>query len=311
MINFFRVERSTNNHQIKHMKKLNRIITALAGLLSPRPIINMANAFPPKPDEAKGGEGGKPAPTPAPGQETPKGVAASDPGKGSSPDPGTGKTFDYRKMVLQLLGLGDEQDEAKITEAYNACMAMEPDEETKAVQGKLNETTIAKDEAEEEAKEAKAANEQLKKELETALLAANESTDAVARAERAEAAFANERNAHCRAIVNIAVAQGKLNKKQADEKYELLANAKTAEDFDKLTKQIANTQASFNTATSIGELNRTIAPGTASHEFKEMVNESMKADPKHDWSFHWAKVSKSEKGQSLLAQMKQPQGLDK
>ena len=108
-------------------------------------------------------------------------------------------------------------------------------------------------------------------------------------------------------MVNSAIATGKLTKAEADAKIIELATAKSPEEFEAGCKLIANARQRYATKSSLDELGRTAAPGTASHEFLSMVNEAVKTDPKHDYAWHWANISKTEKGKGLLASMKQPE----
>ena len=304
------------------------------GLLSPRTVL-MANAEAPKAgaknptpvqpntDDGKqnntdgvpqskpaGSDDGVPPSDDVTGaDQSKKAVQTGDAGKGSSPDPGTGKTFDFRQMLLNLLGLDDTADEVMINTAYKACMATEPDAYENAIQGKMNDAMTAKDQ------QVKSANEKaegLQKQLDELTSAANESKGehdgAIARAERAEGAFANERNAHAKTIAAFAVVSGKLSKANAANAEKQLANAKTGEEFATIRDQIIGANSIFSVTSTTSGLDRTSAPGTASQQFTEMVNESMAQDTgkKHNYDWHYSKVAKSEKGKALIAEMKQP-----
>jgi hypothetical protein len=269
----------------------------------PAAFANAEAPIPPTGPQPGGSEGAKPEDNNA-GKGTP-----------SNPDIGTGKTVDYRKMVMDLLGLGEDADEAKVSEAFNACMAMEPDAETKAIKGKLSEATLAVDKSEAGKAQALAdkaavekANEELKAKIDSQeKLAANETARAVA----AEGAFANERNAHSKTIVACATKMGLLSKADADKKVVELANAKTDTEFSSLATETLSGSVKIQVNSMVGELGRTIAPGTAGEKFTAMVNESMKADSdsktKTNFDFHWSKVCKSSEGQAVLASMRQPQ----
>ena len=52
----------------------------------------------------------------------PRLAANEDPGLGKGIDPGTGKPFDFRKMVMGLLGLGDDADDNMVNTAFKSCM---------------------------------------------------------------------------------------------------------------------------------------------------------------------------------------------
>ena len=138
-------------------------------------------------------------------------------------------------------------------------------------------------------------------------LIANEQPKLQARAEAAEAAFANERNERITLLVANAITTGRITKAQGDDKTKELANAKDEAEFTAIVSDMANARSRYQMNSTTENLGRTIAPGTASNEFLTMVNEAVKADPKHDFTWHWAACGKSEKGKSLLASMKQPE----
>lgn len=286
-------------------KSVKAVVALLAVAFSQPATVNFANAVqpppPPKPDAG--------AAAPAAGAG-----GTGDAGKGQQPDPATGKTFDFRKMVMDLLGLGDQATDEDVTSAFNSCMATEPAEEDKAIKGKLDEATAGKTAAEGDlavaqktaSDHAAAAHSAVAKLAEAT--AQNEKL--LKRAELAEGAFANERNAHIQSMCNGAVALGKLTKAEGEVKVKELANAKTPAEFEAGVALIANAKTKFQTGSQIGTLERTIAPGTASNEYLTMVNEAVKADPKHDFTWHWSNVGKTEKGKALLAGMKQPERND-
>ena len=271
-----------------------------------RPTANFANAFPPKKDGSAPAAGAK------------QSGGTEDPGKGTSPDPGTGKTFDFRKMLLELLGLPDDAQDTDVQQAYNSCMATEPGADAQQAKGQVDEAMKGKNASDQNAAHAQAQAQQAGGERDAALAQAHTAVQNLAKAqqanevlarrcERAEGAFANERNEHIKTMVNSAIATGKLTKAEADAKIIELANAKSPEEFEAGCKLIANARQRYATKSSLDELGRTAAPGTASHEFLSMVNEAVKTDPKHDYAWHWASISKTEKGKGLLASMKQPE----
>ena len=259
-----------------------------------------------------------PAPAKAPqtavADATKEANGTEDPGKGKSPDPATGKTFDFRKMLMELLGLSDQATDDDVTQAYNSCMTTEPDEEAKAVKGKLDEAVAGKTEAEGKVAVAEKTAADHAASAHDAITKLHETTQAneelVKRCELAEGAFANERNAHVKTLVDSAVLLGKLTKADGEKKVIELANAKTPAEFEAGVALIANAQTKLGT-TSIslaGEgLTRTIAPGTASGKFLTMVNEACATDKKHDFAWHWSNCGKSEAGKALLSSMKQPE----
>ena len=296
-------------------KYIASVVTLLAAAFA-KPV-TFANATPPF--DPKVATGHAAAPTAPPAQ----GAAPVFPGSGATGgDAGTGRTVDFKKMLMQLLGLDDTADEAAVSNAFNACMATEPDKDDEVIKGKLDEAMTAKDkadsdkaEAEKKFGESKAANEKLTAQLaEKETLMANAKTELETRATKAEEAFANERNAHSKTIVVNAITSGRLTKAEGEAKEKELANAKTPEEFATLVKAIANARTQLQTTGTVGVLERTIAPGTASHEFQTAVQNLCNEDSstRHDkWAFHWGAFSKTEKGKALLAQMKQPQSSKK
>ena len=280
-------------------------LLAVADFFSPT--ANFANAFPPKKDGGSPTSGAKTTPPPA-GKSA---GGTEEPGKGTSPDPGTGKTFDFRKMLLELLGLPDDAQDQDVQQAYNSCMATEPGADAQQAKGQVDEAMKGKNDSDQQAAQAGTERDSALAQAHTAvqnLAKAQQANEVlVRRCERAEGAFANERNAHIQTMVNSAVATGKLSKAEGEAKVIELANAKTPEEFEKGSQLIANARQRYATKSSLDELGRTAAPGTASGEFLAMVNEAVKTDPKHDFAWHWAQCGKTEKGKSLLASMKQPE----
>jgi hypothetical protein len=271
------------------------------------PPANFANGtFPPKKADGAA-DGGKSAAAPAPKTDAPTGPVPAS----------TGDTFDFRKMLLQLLGLPDDAQDADVTQAYNSCMATEPDEQTKAVKGKLDAANQGQATAEAGAAthaaaahaavaklaEAQGATTQAQGQAQQ-LKAANEAL--VKRCELAEGAFANERNSHIETMCNAAVITGRLTKAEATTRQNNLAGAKTPAEFETMVNEISALPPKLSMTSQTAELERTIAPGTASGKFLTMVNEAHKADPKHGFEWHWSNCGKSAEGKSLLDSMRKP-----
>lgn len=291
---------------MKHSIKV--LCAAVAACFSPQ-IRNAANEFPPKKETAAENKDSETKPIDKAGQP--------EPGKGTSPDPGTGKTTDYRKMVLSLLGLGDEVDEAAVSEAFNACMSTEPDEDDKVIKGKLDEAMKGKNDAEAGKVAAEGTAAEHAATAHDAIAKLHESTKAnealQVRVTAAETAFANEHNRLAEAHVILAIKDGRLSRAQKDEKLKELANTKTPEEFETGIKNLANMTRRFSVESVTTDLERTIAPGTASEAFQTMVNEAVAADASNradKWSHHWSAVGKTEKGKALLASMRQPQRIE-
>ena len=230
----------------------------------------------------------------------------------------TGDTFDFRKMLLQLLGLPDDAQDEDVTQAYNSCMATEPDEQAKAVKGKLDEAQQGKVAAEGDAAthaaaahaavaklaEAQTATTQAKGQAQQ-FQKANEAL--VKRCELAEGAFANERNEHIQTMCNAAVLTGRMTKAEADVRAAKLAGAKTPDEFTTMVNEISEMKPKVSLTSQTTELERTIAPGTASDKFLTMVNEAVAKDPKHSYEWHWGNCGKSSEGKALLESMRKPQ----
>jgi hypothetical protein len=275
------------------MNKLNRIITAVAGLFAPVKL--MANNT-----EAHGGG------------EIKTSDGSGEKGKGQMPDPGTGKSLDFKKMVLSMLGLGDDAMEDAVKTAYDHAMTFEPEAADKAIAGKviMGEKAIKANEelAEKivnlETAETTASNEKKTADEKIATLE-QEKKDLTARAEKAEGQFANERQLRIKTFISANILHGRLTKAEGDAKEKELANSKTEEEFANIVKVVEEIKPKYTTQTA--NLGRTIAPGTASSRLLEMVNESQKADPKHDYNWHWSKVTKSEEGKAIIAGMQKSQ----
>jgi hypothetical protein len=194
----------------------------------------------------------------------------------------------------------DAAQDTDVTAAYNTCMTTEPDEADKAVKGKLQKAN-----EDLQAATTLAANEKTAKETE-----AKKAADLLKRAELAEGAFANERNAHIDTIITDAILLGKITKAEGETHKTTMANAKNPTEFDAAVKNVVNAKAKAGSEKILSaNLERTIAPGTASHKFQTMVNEAVEKDTTKradKWGFHWAACSKTDAGKALLAEMRQP-----
>lgn len=284
-----------------------RTLTAVAGFCRAAftAPVNFANDGPPNPVKDKGGDGD-------PGQQQNSPVPAS-----------TGDTFDFQKMLLQLLGLPDNADPAAIQQAFNSCMATEPqataapgaaDQQPPAAGGgdagadgaaAAAHAAVAKlAEAHKATATAQGQAQQFKGQAQKTQ-AANEIL--VKRCELAEGAFANERNEHIATMCNMAVVSGRMTKAEADVRKAKLAGAKNPQEFVTMVNEISALPVKIATSSITNELERTIAPTTASGKFLTMVNEAVAADPKHDFDFHWKKCGQTEAGKSLLDSMRKPQ----
>ena len=254
------------------------------------------------------------------GRREPYRLAANeDPGLGKGIDPGTGKPFDFRKMVMGLLGLGDDADDNMVNTAFKSCMNTKPESAAIAMKAELQKAN----------EDLQAANEKLSKSKTVKLVAgteelgeitvANEDTGKtiiekisalLKRATDAEAAFANERNERSKVIVNFAgVGTGRITKAESEAQVKILAHAKTPAEFDAAVTTINSLPVKYQTTSSTTNLGRTLAPGTAGQKYTEMVNEAVAADTTkraNKWDYHWQAVGKSEKGKALLAEMRQP-----
>ena len=251
---------------------------------------------------------------------TPYRLAANeDPGLGKGIDPGTGKPFDFRKMVMGLLGLGDDADDNMVNTAFKSCMNTKPESAAIAMKAELqkaNEDLLAANAKVDGQKSIvlKIADTEI-----GTIMVSNETTgatiiqkisDLVKRATDAEAAFANERNERSKVIVNFAgVGTGRITKAESDAQVKILANAKTPAEFDAAVTAINSLPVKYQTTSSTTNLGRTLAPGTAGQKFTEMVNEAVAADTTkraNKWDYHWQACGKSEKGKAMLAEMRQP-----
>lgn len=228
--------------------------------------------------------------------------------EGSAPDFGTGKTFDYRKMVLSLLGLDDQADEGKVMNAYNACMTYEPSEADKAIKSKVAGMEKANEDLKTEIKEKEtlAANETARaKTLEDEKTALEKrATEAEAKATESAAAFANERSARIKFFVDGWMKAGVITKAESESVTTELANAK---DFDAKLKEMANKKPVMSTTSMTLNLASERTTGvSAQQEIQKMVANEM-TEKKVTYEKAWDTVKKSEKGKGLLASMKQPQ----
>ncbi len=217
-------------------------------------------------------------------------------------DPGTGKTTDYRKLVMSLLGLGESANEDDVMTAYNTAMATDADEAANVIKSKVagmekaNEALTTKLNE----KEVLVANEvAAKKKLET------EKADLEKRAVQAEGSFANERQARIKLIVGRAVADGKLPAAEIEATEKLLANAK---DFDSEVETLNKRTKILNVTSDTGDLGTGRNKGvSASQEFANEVVKAQRDNPKFSYDQAWQAVSKSEKGKALMAEMHKPE----
>lgn len=262
--------------------------------------------------------------------------------------PMTGGTFDFRKMVLTLLGLPDDAPENMLNEAYELAMNTEvPEaaEQVKAANAKADElqtkleaanTEIAtlKQKATEAPKPVEVKIKLLGEEV-TALCANSESATALTklaesaqskyteietRATTAAANFVNERQAHRKRILSALMQEGRLTKADAEKADEELSKPEfaNAEQFDAKVAELANKPGKYGTKPSIiTMLNDGLSEGnknkgmvtSAANEMSKLVDEEM-AKTK-DYTTAWNNVARTEKGKALLSTMRQPEHVRK
>jgi hypothetical protein len=230
----------------------------------------------------------------------------------SAPDFGTGKTFDFRKMVLSLLGLGDQADEGSVMNAYNACMATDADAD-KVIKSKVagmekaNEDLAAKLKEKEElaANETKAKTDSEAKVIQLT----NEKTALEKRATDAEGNFANERAARINLIVTGWTKAGQVTGAEVADIKKQLANAK---DFDAEVIAVGKRNPRINTDSITVNLTEggPVVNNNAAQEFQKLVANEMTTS-KLTYEAAWANVKKSDKGKALMEQMKQPEKAQK
>lgn len=242
---------------------------------------------------------------------------------GASKDPAAGVSFDFRKMVLSLLGLPEDADQKMVNEAYEQAMNCEPGEDfkkLKANEAQLTETTTALQTANEKLTETAntltAANE-AKAKVETEINAVNaQLTAANERVIKAEANAANARQSLRKFIGAALIKEGRLTKAQWDKEEAELSKPEfaNAEQFDARVQELSKRESTFGVTSSIvgmlnelGEMNANKGNvQTAANEVQKLVANEMAANPKMSYDEAWANVKRTEKGKGLLAQMAQP-----
>jgi hypothetical protein len=215
---------------------------------------------------------------------------------------GTGKTTDYEKMVKSLLGLGEAANEDDVMTAFNTAMATEADEDDKVIRSKVAGMEKANEELTTKLneKETLAANEQTARKK-----AEQEKADMEKRANQAEGAFANERQARIKMIVGEAVKNGQLTAAEAPDTEKNLANSK---DFDADVLALSKKGKILHTTSSTDDLGTGRNKGVkASEEFANEVGKTMRENPKFSYDQAWKHVSATDKGKALMAEMHKPE----
>lgn len=293
------------------MKTLNKILSAVAALLNPRATL-----------------------------------AANEQAANENPVPMVGEQFDFRKMVLNLLGANEETTNEELSGLYSSCMACDPgDPKLKANEKALEDAeaklTAANAElakrgevklkvAGKEITVALAANGQdggLAEALAAANAALDEQAGKLAKAEadlkaangeatKHQAAFANERQARRKAALGVLVANGRLTKAQAEAADADLQKPEFAnsEQFDAKLAELAKAGGLYASNSTLdamfGELGESVANRNTDSKKASADFAALVANEQAatglDYTSAWAKVKASDKGKALFAQMQSP-----
>jgi multidrug efflux pump subunit AcrA (membrane-fusion protein) len=246
-------------------------------------------------------------------------------GEAANMAPMSGGTFDFKKMVCQLLGIPEDQSSSEmVNERFKEAMNCDMGDDLKkqkaneadladaqskllAANGELTKTTTTLAQ-EQEAKTKAEAQATL---TATQLLAANE------RVTKAEAAAANARQNLRKFIGAALIKEGRLTRAQWGKEEAELSKPEfaNAEQFDARVNELSKRESTFGVTSSIiamladlGEMSANKGNAqTAANEVGKMVSAEMTANPKLSYDDAWANVKRTEKGKGLMEQMKQPQ----
>lgn len=238
--------------------------------------------------------------------------------------------FDFKKMVMSLLGLTDDTLDDCLIGKYNSAMGFAPDAGMKA-----NAEAYDKAQADLAAANTKLAERKPRKvklgavefdadltdsefkALDGAVAAANAAAPAAdalnKRVVDAEGLAANARQQLVKVCSAVLIKEGRVTKAEmeATEK-DLAANAADPAAFDKKLAELSKRTSAYGVASTIFAMLDNLGEGvsskntsqTAANEMQRLVAEEQKTAP--DYTTAWSNVAKTDKGKSLMEQMKQP-----